>query len=363
MIIEIQDISRLPKDFCIFFCWQDHLEPKLHRFLIRGALNAAIGRVQDELPPEANCVLRQDSDTMNRAGSVEISNAILDKINSSTVVIGDVTPTMINKENNWFYPNPNVLLEIGYAARAIGWNRVICLLNKASCEPEQLPFDIRHRRVSSYCCKDISEKKKAAVELESILYYALRTTIQEIGRGEFDPFLGDTALKHQRDLRLLRQLMSTIHRGTLDNYIERGRSNHIHYDCIFFWHSFDAVVTSSSFRFYDKVLETLAIELHRVWQETHDYGASVFFPGFTPGSFVLLPEQKWSSEYASDVQAMGEAYDALPDALNKFLNHVHEHFQEIDMDETDKAAWEENWPYISGEHFKREIEDDSKGKE
>lgn len=353
MSIEIQDVSRLPKDFCIFFCWQDHLEPKIHRFLIRDALNAAIGRVQDELPPEADCILRQDSDTMNWAGSVDIANAILGKISASTIVIGDVTPTMIDVEKNRFYPNPNVLLELGYAARALGWNRVVCLFNKANCDPEQLPFDIRHRRLTAYCCKDISEKKKAAIEVESILFNALRTSIQEIGRGEFDPSLGDAALKHQRDLRLLRQLMSTIHRGTLDRFIERGLSNHLHYDSIFFWYSFDAVVTSSYFRFYDKVLESLAIELHRVWQEINHYGESVFFSGRTPGSFVLLPEHMWENYYFEQVQAMGRAYDALPGALKNFLDHVHLHFPEIDMDETDKAAWAENLPYITGKHLKR----------
>ena len=50
MAIEVVDPSRLPKDFIVFFCWQDHLEKKLYRYLIRDAVNRAIGKIQHDLP-------------------------------------------------------------------------------------------------------------------------------------------------------------------------------------------------------------------------------------------------------------------------------------------------------------------------
>jgi hypothetical protein len=43
-------------------------------------------------------------------------------------------------------PNPNVTLELGYAARSIGWDRIICVMNTAFGPPEELIFDLRHRR-------------------------------------------------------------------------------------------------------------------------------------------------------------------------------------------------------------------------
>ena len=119
MPLEIQDPKRLPKDFIVFYCWQDHLDKKLHRYLIRDALNAAIQRVQDELPDVVDCTLRQDSDTTGRAGSVEIANTILEKINASTMIVGDVTPVLFDESKKRAYPNPNVMLELGYGSRAI----------------------------------------------------------------------------------------------------------------------------------------------------------------------------------------------------------------------------------------------------
>ena len=43
-------------------------------------------------------------------------------------------------------PNPNVMLEYGYALDALGNQRLIGVFNKAFGKPDDLPFDLRHRR-------------------------------------------------------------------------------------------------------------------------------------------------------------------------------------------------------------------------
>ena len=348
MAIDIQEPARLPKDFVIFFCWQDHLDKKLHRYLIRDAIKAAIVKVQGELPKTANCILRPDSDTSGKAGTIEIAKIIFEKISKSTIVIGDVTPAPVILGKKRWYPNPNVMIEIGYAAKVVGWNRILCLFNGANCKAEQLPFDIRHRRVNPYICKDIKGKQQAVKKLEGIIVVSLRAFLEEIGRGEIDESLDNATLKHARDLRLLRQLMGTIHRPTMDRYIERGLSSHLYYDATFFFIGFDAVIGSSSFRFYDKQLQKFASELHEVWSDAVYYGSVVFFPGSMPNSFVLKEPHLWDEEYSKMFEAMGAAYNKLPDVLKAFLDYVHEHFPEIDMDETDKTAWQNNLPYIAG---------------
>jgi hypothetical protein len=42
--------------------------------------------------------------------------------------------------------NPNVLIELGYAARSIGWERTILVLNTESGEADALPFDVLQHR-------------------------------------------------------------------------------------------------------------------------------------------------------------------------------------------------------------------------
>ena len=47
-------------------------------------------------------------------------------------------------------PNPNVLLELGYAAHALGWSRILLVVNSALGGIERLPFDLRSRRAILY---------------------------------------------------------------------------------------------------------------------------------------------------------------------------------------------------------------------
>jgi hypothetical protein len=57
-------------------------------------------------------------------------------------------------------PNPNVMLELGYAAHCLGWERIILVMNSFLGPPEGLPFDLRHRRFPiSYELKPDKEGK------------------------------------------------------------------------------------------------------------------------------------------------------------------------------------------------------------
>jgi hypothetical protein len=47
-------------------------------------------------------------------------------------------------------PNPNVLIELGYAVPTLGWDRILLIQNTTNGGPDQLPFDLRGRRVVAY---------------------------------------------------------------------------------------------------------------------------------------------------------------------------------------------------------------------
>lgn len=351
MPLEIHNPTRIPRDFAIFYCWQDLLNRKQHRYLIRSALTKAISRVQSELPDDVDCTLRFDSDTAGRAGAVDIADAILSKIRSSTMLVADVTPCLRDSANHHFYPNPNVMFEVGYGARALGWSRIVCVFNKGNAvddsklRAEDFPFDIRHRRLNSYVCRADSGVDQATKELEAELVSSIRAVIQEIDRGEFDPTLGDASLRRARDIELLWQLMSTIHIDTMDQIIERGEELNVHYEGLFFWSAFSSVVNSAHFRFYDKDLQELALELHKVWSEAVNLGGLVLFPNEHTLGYSLLPENEWTNEYANLVKAMGRAYESMHSSIRALLDYVHELYPEINIDETDRTAWENYLPY------------------
>lgn len=88
-----------------------------------------------------------DHDTKDVAGSPEIVTTILKKIQNAAVFVGDITPIVVSP-NGKHVPNPNVLIELGFAKHALGPERIILVWNCAltDCSFEHLPFDLRHRR-------------------------------------------------------------------------------------------------------------------------------------------------------------------------------------------------------------------------
>ncbi|MGT2512280.1 hypothetical protein [Cupriavidus basilensis] len=62
------------------------------------------------------------------------------------IFVGDVT--FVGKtEKGKLLPNANVMIELGHAITSIGHERIVLVANKAfGGQPEDLPFDLRHRR-------------------------------------------------------------------------------------------------------------------------------------------------------------------------------------------------------------------------
>jgi len=133
----------------VFYAWQSDLPNNTNRSFLESCLERAIEHANNSLPRAERLVL--DKDTQGVAGMPIISDVVFEKIASCAVFVPDlsiVTPTDAPRA----IPNPNVLVELGYALRAIGDRRIAGLLNTAFGAAELLPFDLRSRRHPlTYC--------------------------------------------------------------------------------------------------------------------------------------------------------------------------------------------------------------------
>ena len=129
----------------VFWSWQSDLDGRVTRDVIRYALDEAIAILAADLEEADRPSLT--SDTQGVAGSPDIVATILRKIDEAAVFVGDVTPIALS-ESGKACANPNVLLELGYAHRALGEQRVIQVWNTAfeGATLDKLPFDMRGRR-------------------------------------------------------------------------------------------------------------------------------------------------------------------------------------------------------------------------
>lgn len=164
----------------IFFSWQSDLPNKTNRNLIENSIKLALKKMNQDSP--YSLITEIDRDTKGVLGSPDIVDSILTKIDKCGLFIADIS--IINSSlNGKRTPNPNVLFELGYAVKCLGWDRVICVFNSDFGDVSELPFDLRNRRILTYETSNIPEtRKKLADIFKQIIdknYYTLEQ-VQEV---------------------------------------------------------------------------------------------------------------------------------------------------------------------------------------
>lgn len=144
----------------VFYSWQSDLPNNTNRGFLEACITVALKELN--VSDLYNVEFSIDKDTKHEAGTPHIAETIFSKIDKSMLFIADVSiinPCTEGRKT----PNPNVLIELGYAARILGWDRVICIYNKAYGSFEDLPFDLKYRRplCYDYGGKDGEDKTKA----------------------------------------------------------------------------------------------------------------------------------------------------------------------------------------------------------
>lgn len=163
----------------VFYSWQSDLPAAGNRNLVQDALTRAIRAIARDETTEIEPVL--DRDTANIAGTPDIAQSILAKIAVADVFVADVS--IVNTGPGRRTPNPNVLVELGYAIAELGWENVILVQNTAFGGPELLPFDLRGRRTVTYSFPAEGDRPgEARALLQGRLETLLRASL-EIGVG------------------------------------------------------------------------------------------------------------------------------------------------------------------------------------
>jgi hypothetical protein len=164
----------------IFYSWQSDLESRCNRSFIQNALERAakIIRKDESILVEP----RIDEGTKGIAGAPAIADIIFSKIAQADIFACDVS--IINRGSKFRKtPNPNVLIEVGYAKRALPYDQHILIFNTASGNIKDIPFDLQGTRLVQYrLVGNESEQGKAAIrkELESRLVGEIRAILENI---------------------------------------------------------------------------------------------------------------------------------------------------------------------------------------
>lgn len=162
----------------VFYSWQSDLPGSETRNLIQSGIDSAVKALKNTVEIIA------DRDTKGVLGTPDITETIFSKIANSDIFVADIS--IINKYSTYddegntvdavkCSPNPNVLVELGFAAAVLGWDHVICIIDTDYGCIEDLPFDLAHRRPFAY---SLSGTEKAAVRRD--ICSVLMTTVADV---------------------------------------------------------------------------------------------------------------------------------------------------------------------------------------
>ena len=164
----------------IFYSWQMDTPQRENKYLLREELSKAIATINAELGIDD--AVRIDHDTKDVPGNPVIIDTILEKIAACRIFAPDVTFVAVTSDGKKV-PNPNVLAELGYALEVLGDRKSLILMNEHFGSPDDLPFDIGHRRwpITYNLAPDSPKKARdaARAELQRQLVPALRVLLRE----------------------------------------------------------------------------------------------------------------------------------------------------------------------------------------
>ena len=134
----------------VFYSWQSDRPNSTNRSFIEDALKKAIrnlGQAENEFYDPPRSEIELDKDTQGIPGTPSITDTIFKKIEECAVFVPDLTFTA-KTDNGRPTPNPNVLIEYGWALAKVGNAKIVGVMNTAYGKPttETMPFNIRHTR-------------------------------------------------------------------------------------------------------------------------------------------------------------------------------------------------------------------------
>ena len=200
------------REFKVFYSWQSDLPSSRTRYLIQDCIDEAIKKVSSSVN---GITFVADRDTKGLTGAPPIPQTIFSKIDECDLFIADVS--LVNKYQCFaldeesdidcdekkkntgsideqgkkseikYTPNPNVLIELGYAVNRLGWERIICFINTDYGAIEELPFDLEHQRVTPFSF--IQKTRKAVLDqlrpilVDTILEFAEKPALPKKGKA------------------------------------------------------------------------------------------------------------------------------------------------------------------------------------
>lgn len=331
------------KKYSVFYSWQSDLDTHTNQNGIRVEIGGAINKIESK---QNDISIEKDEATRNISGSPNITESIFNKIKNCDIFICDITTInsiqIIGKKT----PNPNVLIELGYAIGFLGWERIIMLFNKSKGSfPDEVPFDINKHRITSYSIKDKADSNGKG-ELRNKLFEAIDLILKNNPSKPLNNIKKEKSeIQRDRDIYNLEWIMNQIHIPTMDDFMV-SHPDMIESKVFHYWEGFSAVYNSKLFIIYNKALKALIDEFFNLLRYSLSFGHHYRSPPNLKASLYGLSELNSPRlEEEQDLILLRKNKSALYGTYEKLIAFINTNYLEIDLKNTNQKAFNEYLSY------------------
>lgn len=301
----------------IFNSWQS--DTPHNSKTIRAAIREASTKLELQFP---DLHVKIDEATSNQVGALHIPSSILQNISNSDVFIGDLSAVGSTKDGKKKLPNPNVLIELGYAISQLGWDRIVILFNKEHGEFKDLPFDIEKRSCIDFRITSDDDKNGIGQLRENLI--ARIKQIIEVNPDRPSRMTLVVEKDRAKDIETVKRMFAWMPLAEMDLLFQDG-SARVKKVMIGNAEQLEDFTTSLAFHVNDKMLKRKVLALANAW------GA---FLEVLPKSYtlerdvyvnnLLLKGRKASRLTQFQIEDIDKAYIAI-------LNYARKRYPEIDI--------------------------------
>lgn len=178
--------------FKIFYSWQSYVGGHANRSYIRQKIYKYVESRNDKYK------ITIDEDARDVPGASDIPDNILKNIANCDIFICDITSVyQVKTEEGQIreIPNPNVMFELGFAVRHIGWDRIVLVLNTSFGSTDYVPFDIAKHKALCYKKSNENGRSEVSLDLTSTLDFIIENYSDIINKAnEFDYIQHDKSI-------------------------------------------------------------------------------------------------------------------------------------------------------------------------
>lgn len=329
--------TEMKGNYKIFFSWQSDLPKETNQNAIRECLRNASSLFENEFE-QTRLVL--DEATRGTSGSPNIPLTIFSKIDVCDIFICDITTINFDVPGRKT-PNPNVLIELGYAVSTLGWERIILLYNTDYGNfPGDLPFDIDRHRATTFKI-DNKKDKSGKNQLSNILNHAITTILNQSPLKPSEKLKESPEQKKRRlDVVNLKWILQSIHIPTFDLFFEEA-PNRILKKIFFYKEGLSSIMNSNSFHLYDEKLLKILKDFRKNLDISLSFGQHYLPEPYSKYYKFQIPSDVFRNEEdEKDFYYLIEIRKKLIGNFKDLLSYVRNEYLEIDLRETDKLAHE-----------------------